>query len=63
MGNAQEEVREASDYVTASNDEDGVAKLVEKFMTPISEEEQGKSEEAVAVEKTDSVGTDDLTEI
>ena len=63
MGNAQEEVREASDYVTASNDEDGVAKLVEKFMTPISEEEQGKSEETVAVEKTDSVGTDDLTEI
>ena len=43
--------------------EDGVAKLVEKFMTPISEEEQGKSEETVAVEKTDSVGTDDLTEI
>ena len=56
-------MREASDYVTASNDEDGVAKLVEKFMTPISEEEQGKSEETVAVEKTDSVGTDDLTEI
>jgi len=33
MGNAQSEVKDAADYVTASNDEDGVAKVIEKFMT------------------------------
>lgn len=32
MANAQPEVKEAADYVTASNDEDGVAKVVERFM-------------------------------
>ena len=32
MANAQPEVREAADYVTLSNDEDGVAVAVEKFM-------------------------------
>jgi len=34
MGNAQPEVREAADFITDSNDEDGVAKIVQKFMTP-----------------------------
>lgn len=32
MANAQPEVKEVADYITASNDEDGVAKVVEKFM-------------------------------
>ena len=32
MANAQEIVREAADYVTLSNEEDGVAAVVEKFM-------------------------------
>ncbi|MFI3287225.1 MAG: Cof-type HAD-IIB family hydrolase [Rikenellaceae bacterium] len=31
MANAQSEVREAADYVTLSNEEDGVAYVVEKF--------------------------------
>lgn len=31
MANADPEVREAADYITASNDEDGVAKAIEKF--------------------------------
>ena len=31
MENADPEVKEAADYVTASNDEDGVAKAIEKF--------------------------------
>ena len=31
MANADREVREAADYITASNDEDGVAKAIEKF--------------------------------
>jgi len=31
MENADPEVREAADYITASNDEDGVAKAIEKF--------------------------------
>ena len=32
MGNATEEVKRASQYITASNDEDGVAQVVEKFI-------------------------------
>ncbi|MEC0372533.1 Cof-type HAD-IIB family hydrolase [Paenibacillus chibensis] len=32
MGNAQQVVREAADFVTASNDEDGIAKVIEKFI-------------------------------
>lgn len=32
MGNAEPEVREAADYITTSNDEDGVAKAIEKFV-------------------------------
>ena len=28
MANAQEEVKAAADYITASNDEDGVAKVI-----------------------------------
>lgn len=32
MGNAFEEVKEAADYVTWSNDEDGVAHVIEKFI-------------------------------
>ena len=31
MANADPEVREAADYITTSNDEDGVAKAIEKF--------------------------------
>ena len=31
MANAQEPVRKAADYVTLSNEEDGVAAVVEKF--------------------------------
>ena len=32
MANASEEVKEAADYVTAGNEEDGVAKAIEKFV-------------------------------
>ena len=32
MENAQPVVKEAADYVTASNDEDGVAKVIHKFI-------------------------------
>lgn len=32
MANAQKEVKEAADFITYSNDEDGVAHVVEKFM-------------------------------
>lgn len=37
MGNAQEEVKEAADLVTVSNDEDGVAEIIRKYMTPEGE--------------------------
>lgn len=42
MGNAQPEVREAADFITDSNDEDGVAKIVQKFMTPKKEDNTSK---------------------
>ena len=32
MANAQDVVKEAADYVTLSNEEDGVAVVVEKFL-------------------------------
>lgn len=32
MGNAVEEVKQAADFVTSNNDEDGVAKAIEKFV-------------------------------
>ena len=32
MGNAFDEVKEAADYITDSNDNDGVAKAIEKFI-------------------------------
>lgn len=32
MGNAFDEVKAASNYITSSNDEDGVAKVIEKFV-------------------------------
>lgn len=32
VANAQPEVKEVADYITASNDEDGVALVIEKFM-------------------------------
>jgi Cof subfamily protein (haloacid dehalogenase superfamily) len=32
MGNAQREIREAADYITLSNDEDGVAHVINKFI-------------------------------
>ena len=32
MGNAKEEVKAVADYVTASNEEDGIAEVVDKFI-------------------------------
>ncbi|MBE9915346.1 HAD family phosphatase [Paenibacillus donghaensis] len=32
MGNAQQVVREAADFVTASNDDDGIAEVIRKFI-------------------------------
>lgn len=32
MGNAKEEVKAAADYVTSSNDEDGVAEVIKRFI-------------------------------
>lgn len=34
MSNAQPEVMQMADYITTSNDEDGVAKVIEKFIRP-----------------------------
>ena len=31
MANAQEKVKQVADYITYSNDEDGVAHVIEKF--------------------------------
>ena len=32
MGNAFSEVKEAADYITSTNEEDGVAHVIEKFI-------------------------------
>lgn len=32
MGNAQPEVKEAADYVTLGNDEDGLVEVIHKFI-------------------------------
>jgi len=32
MKNARDEVLEVADYITASNDEDGIAQVVEKYI-------------------------------
>lgn len=40
MGNAQKEVKEAADFITDSNDEDGIVKVIHKFMTEKKEEKE-----------------------
>jgi Cof subfamily protein (haloacid dehalogenase superfamily) len=35
MANAQQEVKEAADYITASNDEDGLIQVIDKFIRKI----------------------------
>ncbi|MCI5501858.1 MAG: Cof-type HAD-IIB family hydrolase [Lachnospiraceae bacterium] len=60
MGNAQSEVKEAADFVTLSNDEDGVACVIKKFMTPKPEEtekieDKENSEETHKAEEIDKV--------
>ena len=40
MGNAQEAVKEAADLVTDSNEEDGVAKIIEKILQKGQEEKE-----------------------
>ena len=32
MGNAQKQVKDAADYITASNDEDGLVEVIERFI-------------------------------
>ena len=32
MANAQAEVKDVADFITASNDEDGVARVIEEFI-------------------------------
>lgn len=45
MGNAQKEVKDMADYVTTSNDEDGVVNVIKKFMTSKPVLEDGKLED------------------
>lgn len=40
MGNAAQEIREQADYVTGTNDRDGIVELIDKFMTERKEEEK-----------------------
>ena len=39
MGNASDQIKEQADYVTDSNDEDGIVKVIEKFMMEAHHEE------------------------
>jgi Cof subfamily protein (haloacid dehalogenase superfamily) len=34
MANAQEEVKKSADFITDSNDEDGIVKVIDKFILP-----------------------------
>ena len=45
MGNAQKEVKETADYITASNDEDGIVEIIQKFMTAKAENDSGDNNE------------------
>lgn len=38
MGNSDESIKKYSDYVTSSNDEDGVAKVIEEFILKLGDE-------------------------
>ncbi len=49
MGNAQQEVKEMADYITESNDEDGIVNVIDKFMTPKPEKEDTSKEETKAL--------------
>lgn len=42
MGNAMPEVKAIADYVTATNDEDGIAKALYRFLPELFPEEQGE---------------------
>jgi hydroxymethylpyrimidine pyrophosphatase-like HAD family hydrolase len=38
MGNAAENTKKASDIITSTNDEDGVSKVIEKYILEIGDE-------------------------
>jgi len=40
MGNAQKEVKEEADFITGSNDEDGIVMVIQKFMTEKEEKKE-----------------------
>ena len=44
MGNAQDKVKQAADYVTLSHNEDGVANVINKFMTPASKKKESRTD-------------------
>jgi Cof subfamily protein (haloacid dehalogenase superfamily) len=46
MGNADEKTQAAADYVVATNDADGVAEAVERFVPGMKEEEAASADEA-----------------
>ena len=52
MGNAQKEVKETADYVTSSNDEDGIVEIIRKFMTPQAEEKTTEKAEDAELSDT-----------
>lgn len=55
MGNAQQEVKEMADYVTASNDEDGIVNVIDKFMTSKpGKEDTGKEDIKEDTKKEDT---------
>ncbi len=39
MGNSKDDIKKASDYITSTNDDEGVAKVIEKFILGIGDEE------------------------
>ncbi len=54
MGNAQEEVKNAADYTTLSNDDDGIVQVIEKFMTAAKEENKDNKDDDSVSKKDDT---------
>ncbi len=45
----QDDYKEMADYITESNDEDGIVNVIDKFMTPKLEKEDTSKEETKAM--------------
>lgn len=62
MGQAEQAVKDAADYVTATNDEDGAAQAIERFILPAVEEKAEGEAVAPMVVMSDAEATASIPE-